>query len=146
MICHLGSDLDQSLDDPLKGPPDLLALEVKRPEHVEEFVGDDAHEQPGLVSEPSLPRGPEGGQGNPPGPLEPVLPDPAPYLSELRARGVVKGSQIQGHERARTDRPGPGLFWCRRSESNRHGRKDRGILRRVYLFFSLYFNGLSLSW
>lgn len=49
MIGHLGPDLDQPFYDPLHGSPDFLALEVERPEHMEKIVGDNAHEQPGLI-------------------------------------------------------------------------------------------------
>ena len=49
MIDHLGPDLDQSLDDPRDRTLDTFADDVERPEHMEEIVGDDAHQETSLV-------------------------------------------------------------------------------------------------
>ena len=48
MTGHPEPDLDLSFDDPFHGPPDLLDLEIEGPEHVEEIIGDFAHEEQGL--------------------------------------------------------------------------------------------------
>jgi len=42
------SDLDQTLDEPFHLPFELFASKVDLPQHVEEVVGQDSHEQPGL--------------------------------------------------------------------------------------------------
>lgn len=43
------SDLDQALDQPFYRPSDLFAHEVELPDHVQKTVGQNPHEQPGLV-------------------------------------------------------------------------------------------------
>lgn len=48
MTSYLEPDLDLSFYDPFHGPPDLLDLEAEGPEHVEEIIGDFAHEEQGL--------------------------------------------------------------------------------------------------
>ena len=46
---HLGDDLDQSLENPLNGTPDLLSFEIDRPIYEEKISEDHHFEQPGLV-------------------------------------------------------------------------------------------------
>lgn len=49
MISHLCPDLDQPVDNPLHGSPNLLTFEVESPEHVEKIVADYTHEEFCLV-------------------------------------------------------------------------------------------------
>jgi len=49
MIRDFRSHLDQTLDEPLHRPFHFFAHEVELPEHVQEVVGQDPHEQAGLV-------------------------------------------------------------------------------------------------
>jgi len=54
IIRHPCSDLDQALDQPLHGTFGLFAEEVELIEHLQEAVGQDPHEQLGLVGGESV--------------------------------------------------------------------------------------------
>jgi hypothetical protein len=49
MIRDLRSDLGQTLDQPFHGPLEFFAHKLELPEHVQEIVGQDPHEQPSLI-------------------------------------------------------------------------------------------------
>ena len=49
MIRNSGPYFDQTLDQPINGPPHLLSPDVELPNHVQEVVGQNPHLQPGLV-------------------------------------------------------------------------------------------------
>ena len=49
VISAFGSDLDQTLDQPFRRPFHFFAHEVELPQHVQEIVQQDPHEQAGLV-------------------------------------------------------------------------------------------------
>jgi len=49
LIRDFCSDLDQTLDEPPDRPFHLLATEIELPGHVQEVIGQDSHEQQGLV-------------------------------------------------------------------------------------------------
>jgi hypothetical protein len=49
MISDSGPSLDQTLDQPINGPPHLLSPDVKLPDHLQEVAGQNPHLEPGLV-------------------------------------------------------------------------------------------------
>jgi len=49
MIRNSGPCFDQTLDQPINGPPHLLSLNVKLPDHMQEVAGQNPHLQAGLV-------------------------------------------------------------------------------------------------
>lgn len=58
MIRDLRSVLDQTLDQPFHGPVDVFAHKVEFPEHVQEVVVQDSHEQPSLIGGKWMAAGP----------------------------------------------------------------------------------------
>ena len=49
MVRNSGPHFDQTLDQPVNGPPHFFAPDIELPDHMQEVVGQNPHLQPGLV-------------------------------------------------------------------------------------------------